>query len=326
MGVRGEFSMSTDSFLRRALIFSALSLSLASVALCAPPAPATTRGPVSFDASAFNGYWNRGAAELSKFELSQARYGELHPGTAVLVYVTEEFLKDRQVKLESENRADAVPILKLNTILKFTTGIYDYSMMSSVFTPTQFAEFPRSLKITASSQEWCGHTFTQFNLRADRYHLRQFSYFEKENDQDLDIPAVVLEDDLWTRLRLSPALLPLGEFDIFPGSLYVRLVHRPLRVERAKASLHDFSGDGFPGENLKLYRLEVPALERVLEIVFESAFPHRIAGWRETREDGWGAGAKRLTTVARRTHLRMGPYWSEHALKDRALRAELGLE
>ena len=45
-------------------------------------------------------YWYQGKAEISRFELQQSRYGEVHQGDAVMIFVTEDFRTDIQVKLE----------------------------------------------------------------------------------------------------------------------------------------------------------------------------------------------------------------------------------
>jgi len=37
----------------------------------------------------FQDYWYNHGAEISRFELRQMRYGEIHDGDAVLVFVTE---------------------------------------------------------------------------------------------------------------------------------------------------------------------------------------------------------------------------------------------
>ena len=65
----------------------------------------------------------------------------------------------------------------------YRTGIYPYSLMTSVFSPvdTEGVQFPE--KITMSTQEWCGHVFTQMNLKWNGYRTRSFSYFEGEHDQ-----------------------------------------------------------------------------------------------------------------------------------------------
>ncbi|MEM6807488.1 MAG: septum formation inhibitor Maf, partial [Bacteroidota bacterium] len=49
----------------------------------------------------FQAYWYKGEAEISSYKLEQARYGEIHEGHSVLVYVTEDFSKSKQVKLDN---------------------------------------------------------------------------------------------------------------------------------------------------------------------------------------------------------------------------------
>ncbi|MEK6765191.1 MAG: hypothetical protein AABY49_03040 [Planctomycetota bacterium] len=91
--------------------------------------------PVAFslpEEKDFHSYWYNYGAEITRFELEQSRYGEIHPGHAVLIFVTEPFLPDIQVKSDYEtSRGKSIPVLKLNFIKRFNTGIYDYSMMKS---------------------------------------------------------------------------------------------------------------------------------------------------------------------------------------------------
>jgi len=154
----------------------------------------------------FDDYWYAGKAEISSYELEQARYGEIHKGTSVLIFVTEPFSKSKQVKLDNsrDESEDNVSVMKLNMNKKFLTGIYPYSMMMSTFTPVSYNEYPDPFKVTTSSQEWCGHTFMQLNLKEKNYRLRGFSYFESEGDVDLNVKNVIMEDELWTRIRLNP--------------------------------------------------------------------------------------------------------------------------
>ena len=130
----------------------------------------------------FKNYWFQGKAEITSYQLKQARYGEIRQGKAVMVFVTEDFSRSKQVKLDQPQKAssDAVKVMKLNLTKKFKTGVYPYSMMQSVFTPVDLAKSPHSLKVTTSSQEWCGHTFTQLNLGSDAYSVQAYSYFESE--------------------------------------------------------------------------------------------------------------------------------------------------
>ena len=65
------------------------------------------------DAQVFNSYWFKGQAEISNYELSQARYGATHNGETVLVFVTEDFSKSKQVKMDEPHKykSDAVKVL-----------------------------------------------------------------------------------------------------------------------------------------------------------------------------------------------------------------------
>ncbi|HVZ38303.1 MAG TPA: hypothetical protein VHI13_03430 [Candidatus Kapabacteria bacterium] len=273
----------------------------------------------------FGAYWYQGKAELTRFALDQARYGEIRHGDAVLIFVTEDFLADKEVKLESEPAGRPVlPILKLNLVKKFATGIYSYSMMTSVFTPVEVAAHPHSLKVSTSSQEWCGHTFTQLNLRDSMYHVELRSYFEKEGDRDFSLDTVYLEDEVWTHIRLAPERLPTGRIRIIPGTMAQRLRHTELDVETAAATLEPIAND--PAKNGRMrYTLNYGNGDRTLSIEFESAFPHRIMEWSETYKDGFGAKAHVLTTHAVRTNEKVIDYWTKNSTADDYLRRELGL-
>ncbi|MCP5003017.1 MAG: hypothetical protein GY941_03570, partial [Planctomycetes bacterium] len=188
----------------------------------------------------FYSYWHNHGAEISRFELEQVRYGEIHPGHAVLLFVTEPFLPERQVKADSElSGKESVPVLKLNFIKNFNTGIYDYSMMKSVFTPIpgENHSFKKTLKVSTTRQDWCGHVYLQYNFEEDHYRVEQHSYFEKEGDRSVTIPSVFMEDEIWTRIRLAPDTLPVGEVEMVPGSFYTTLRMINIGTEKAFAAL-----------------------------------------------------------------------------------------
>ena len=265
----------------------------------------------------FGSYWNRGKAEITSYDLEQARYGEMHRGSAVLIFVTEPFNPETQVKADNPTE-DSVQVLKLNMTKKFNTGIYPYSMMLSVFSPVDLAKHPHTFKASVSSQEWCGHTWTQLNWRDDAYQAEQRSYFESEGDRHFTAGNAMLEDEVWTRIRLAPDQLATGETRMIPGGLNARLRHRMQQPEKVIATLED-------RDDLKIYTLEYPAMNRTLRITFEAAFPYRIQGWEETGESGWGADAKRLTTRATRKREMLVDYWNHHDNIDRPMRGDLGL-
>jgi hypothetical protein len=264
----------------------------------------------------FGRYWYQGKAELTRYELNQARYGEMHTGEAVLIFVTEPFRPDRQVKLERGDPSRGTTVLKLNFVRKFFTGIYPYSLMTSTFTPVDFAR-TRTLKVASESQEWCGQTFTQLNFRDGRYAGLLRSYFDDEGDREFDFESAWLEDELWTRIRLAPETLPVGRVEVVPGLQYARLWHKEVRPEKAEATLRSEGREN-------VYSLDYSAIPRKLVIRFEAAFPYRIVSWEETQPGAFD-GSPLLTTKAVATRSLMLDYWKRHDNADAHFRKELGL-
>lgn len=262
--------------------------------------------------------WHSGKAEITRYALTKARYGELREGEAILIFVTEDLHPETHVKYDGEDRdaVGAVPVLKLNRLDRFTTGVYDYQMMMSVFTPEAVAENPRSLKIAASSQEWCGHVWLQANLAGDAYRYVGHSYFEGEADQGFTTKGALHEDELWTRLRIDPDSIPSGNLRVIPGCFDSRLAHYVPRAEAARITFEDDSADA----DMRICDLRYEAGRR-LTIRFEKARPHRIESWEESSM----RGGSRLSTSAVRTHRKLLPYWKHNKRADDALRRELGL-
>ena len=76
--------------------------------------------------------------------------------------------------------------MKLNLIKKFQTGIYDYSDVGSTFVSlaaTHGQPAGSTLKASFSSQEWCGHVYSQMLLNPAHIGFTQHSYFDGEADQ-----------------------------------------------------------------------------------------------------------------------------------------------
>lgn len=269
----------------------------------------------------FKDYWYQGKAEITSYDLEQSRYGEIHEGSAVLVFVTEDFSKKKHVKLDnpSAKPSDAIPVLKLNLTRKFNTGVYPYSIMQSTFTPIDVKKHPHTLKVTQSSQEWCGHTFTQLNLGKKGYESQLFSYFETEGDTKTMLKKTWLEDEIWSKIRIAPDQLPQGDFEIIPSMTFARLRHVSLKNEQATASLVE------KGNEMQ-YNLQYKNLERKLSINFDKSFPHQIISWEETNKSGFGSSAKSLTTKAVRKKSLLLDYWSKNDQADSHYRKELGLD
>lgn len=259
----------------------------------------------------FNDYWYAGEAEITSYKLEQARYGEMRDGNAVLVFVTEDFLPEQQVKADNYSKTNT-PVLKLNATKNFNTGIYPYSIMQSTFYPV--ANNVHALKVSASIQEWCGHVYTQLNNRDD-FEVMSHSYFQSEGDESFNIEKTWTENELWTKLRVDPKSLPVGEIEVIPSLEYTRLSHKNIKAYNANASLKDGN-----------YILSYPELNRTLNINFNTNFPYDILGWEETIISGYGASAKTLTTKAIKLKSIKSAYWSKNGNANEVLREKLQLQ
>jgi hypothetical protein len=274
----------------------------------------------------FKQTWYAGKAELSSYTLQQARYGEIRSGEAVLIFVTEDFSADKLVKLdEPENANHKIRVLKMNMTKNFNTGIYPYSMMLSVFTPASKDGKEKTIKADCSSQEWCGQTFSQLQLKGNNYNWQLHSYFEKEGEQDKKIDAVLLEDELWNRIRINPSNLPQGKISIIPGLLWQRLSHVELKAEEAVLTISKADSFIINAREIQMYTIHYPLAQRTLQIYFQSTFPHEIAGWQETYPDGFGSKKKMLTTKAILKKKIWLDYWKHNALADSTYRDTLQL-
>lgn len=289
----------------------------------------------------FSAHWNDWKAELDGYRLVQPRYGEPREGWAVMVWVTEPFSSSKHVKLDrpEENKKDLVQVMKLNLLRRFKTGIYDYSLMLSVFSPLVFdekaisASAHRPLKVTFSGQDWCGQVFHQLDARVAALDSEWRSYFESEADGRERLALTedtVLEDELWFRLRgLTRALVP-GNYRFIPSLASARLAHTKLAagtLEVRRAS--DKESITVPAGTFETIRYELafswpdgrPKLARTVWI--EGAYPHRIIAW-----SGDAPGLRGNEPAQERGELTgsiRDTYWQHNRLEDAALRRALRL-
>jgi hypothetical protein len=195
------------------------------------------------DARDFWKHWGDGKAELSGYRLTQPRYGAPRAGRAVLIFVTESMSESLRVKADPGRHAasDVHPVMKLNEVRDFQTGIYDYNVLTSVFARVA-AGWPVA-KVSFSSQEWCGHVYHQLIPRNDRVAGVFHSYFDGEADGTDTLPLPgdgVFEDALPILLRgWQTEYLKAGEsrsVPFLPSLLAARLRHQRLAWGRATIS------------------------------------------------------------------------------------------
>lgn len=270
-------------------------------------------------------FWGDGKAELSGYRLVQPRYGQRRDGTAVLIVVTEDFGDAARVKAERRS-SDSFPVLKLNAVRDFQTGIYDYNVMTSAFlaVDARDGEGPLGLaKTSFSSQEWCGHVYQQWVRRGGELRGALHSYFEGEADEAPILPwraGGVVEDALPVLVRgLRGELVAPGSartVPFLPSSLRARLSHRP-QVWGEATITRDAAPRRVKTALGELLAFTVTVAERggdTTRYVVEAAWPHRLLSWESsTGESGTITGSVRL------------PYWQMNANGDEEKLKLLGL-
>lgn len=277
----------------------------------------TFSGPQISKVNEFDSYWNLGKAEITSYDLYQARYGEMREGEAHIIFVTEEFSNEKQVKLDDANIPldQKTPVLKMNMVKKFQTGVYPYSMMLSSFVAAGGIAPWQAIKISMSCQEWCGHAYSQLNIKPDHYLYQGHSYFETEHEINTTVDRYTTEDAIWNLIRINPdALIQSDSMMMIPSLFYSRLSHKELKPYRASTKKIELD------EGNRLYHIEYPALQRSLAIEYEPSFPYSIVKWTEEYVDGFGKDAKLLTTSAVRKKSIMLDYWNKNKNADDTLR------
>jgi hypothetical protein len=264
--------------------------------------------------SQVNNYWYDGQAEISSYTLSQARYGELRQGTAVLLYVTETFSEKSFTKADNPSNAD-IPVLKCNFMKNFKTGIYPYSVMNTTFYPIKGGN---SIKETNSIQEWCGSNYFELKNKTD-FEVSLHSYFEGESFENLKVKKALLEDDVWSMIRLNPENLPTGKMNVIPAFSIMRFLHKEFKAYECQI-------DKKIANETIVYSLNYPELKRNLSITFESKFPNRVLSWEESYPDGFEKNPKILTSTGKLIKTIKTDYWNKHSNNDSVWRQKLGLD
>ena len=224
----------------------------------------------------------------------------------MILYEQEPFLNKEQVKANRASSA-STDIIKLNYTKSFNTGIYPYSIMQSVFSP--LTQQPHALKVTATTQEWCGQTFMQLNNRAS-FSITSHSYFEGEADQQITLTKNLLENELWVKLRINPITIPKGTLEVIPDFSFLRLSHKPIESYEATVSQR------LKNDTL-ITSLKYTQLDRELKIYQDKTFPFQILKWQEIEKTG--------VSEARLQKSLKIEYWNKNANRFKFLRDSLGL-
>jgi len=271
--------------------------------------------------------FGNGKAELSSYKVVQPRYGEDRRAYSVMIFVPEDLNKRTRIKVEDYNSPQAksrIPVIKLNRVLRFRTGVYDYAVMTSVFSTLASIYGKKEFfpyKISISSTEWCGNFFAQLHPDRRGTQITSHSYFEGEGDVSRFIPLRgdgFYEDNLPVRIReLRGEWMKMGEkkkAKILPSMWSSRINHRKLAweegwIQKVKAeSIRLFK------KKLKAIRWEWKVGSRRETYWVGKNYPHYILKW----ESSDGSSGRRMATVHR-------PYWRLNTNTDVSMRKILGL-
>ncbi|MBN09855.1 MAG: septum formation inhibitor Maf [Flavobacteriaceae bacterium] len=252
----------------------------------------------------FKKYWFTGTAEISSYELFQFRYNEIRKGVALLIYVTEDFLIDDQVKANNKSELSYL-VLKSNRLKNFLTGIYPYSIMNSSF--NRLGVYPNLVKASTSIQEWCGQSYLQLN-RKEKLFIQRHSYFENEADQEFVLKSYMTEDEIWNQIRINPKDLPLEYFKMLPSLESLQMKHQNITVQNVLGKLT-------LKNNISTYSINYIDLNTILEIDFQTDFPHIIEGWRKINKKDSIKSIEASRKITKRL-----PYWELNKLGDEKYR------
>ncbi|MFN7142786.1 MAG: hypothetical protein ACK4YP_03350, partial [Myxococcota bacterium] len=278
--------------------------------------------------SAFWAHWGDGKAEIASYDLVQPRYGAPREGTAVLIFVTEDFSWSERVKADpgQHPERDLRPVIKLNQMRDFQTGIYPYHVMTSVFARLGAGDGMDvwdPIKITFSAQEWCGNVYDELTMGPRTAHLTAHTYFDGDTrpPSTYAVPTdVVYGDALPILLRgLDGGWLAPGASRRVPyraPQMEWRFAHVPPAVGAATVSrAAEPVETTVPAGTFRVdtYTVSVDGGATTTWLV-ETAAPHRIVAWSSTAgETAELRGSDRL------------PYWQLNKPGDETERARVGL-
>jgi hypothetical protein len=258
-----------------------------------PPAA----GPNAFAANAL---WDDGRAEIDAYEASVRRYGIPRTLTAYLIVVKEDLSKKQLVKADpGHDPGDLFPVLKLNHVIDYQTGIYTYHQMASGFFDRATMDL---VKFSLTSNEWCGNTYKEYTRRDGRGALHVHAYWDNQAEVTHDVPAgpdVVFYDGLPVWIRSLPQT---------PGTTRsLRLVPAQMDSKGAKpeirpATLRALSEELVivPAGGFRTLRWELRAGDGRPDFFWTSRdYPHVLVAW--DRPDGSGYRLKWTQRLA---------YWS----------------
>ncbi len=148
-------------------------------------------------------FWDDGKAEVAVYDANRIIYGNNRPHTTRLITVSEDFNKEYYVKADwPYGQKPLLTVLKQNMNATIQTPNYPYHFMRSYFIDR--FDFGTPVKMSISSQEWCGTTYKEFHLWKDQPDISYHSYWDGQGTGEFKIPSdenYHFEEELYLLLR-----------------------------------------------------------------------------------------------------------------------------
>jgi hypothetical protein len=266
-----------------------------------PAAPSASDAEVLFDAAwATDPLWDDGQAEVTLYDARRSQYGKIESYEALFIVVKEDFNRALLVKADPPyDNKPLLPVLKLNAVHSYWTDNYPYQFMASVFVRRD--DPTRLVKLTLSSQEWCGNTFKEVKTAGGQSELIYHSYFDGQGDgrRPLDLrPGDLLEDQLPLALRglhfdngleVHPRILP---------SLISNSLRGPMEFSAATITVLGEEEITVPAGAFAAWKVRLALAELEQTWWFEKDAPHKLLQMESSDGRTW-----RLKAYTRK------PYW-----------------
>mgnify|MGYP001174591391 CR=1 FL=1 len=154
---------------------------------------------------AMNSLWDDGLAEVANYQTTRHVYGVPRIFESILITVKEDFTPQYYVKADVPSAVNSLTVFKLNIVATIPTENYNYHYLTSIFVSRKNPI--HLIKLTNTSQEWCGNTFKEIRNWNGLFQFIFHSYFDGEGDGSLDLDFRIgdlLEDQLALTLRSLP--------------------------------------------------------------------------------------------------------------------------
>lgn len=231
--------------------------------------------------------WGDGQAEVSSYDLTVPFEGELRRGVALAIFSVDTFSNSTRVKAEpgKHPKPDEFPVMKLNLLKDFQTGISNCHEQTSMFLALAAVNGrPAGLptKISYSRQDWAGSIYHQLLYDKTTIRSSRHSYLDGEGDQQQEIqypPAATSADALWFWARqMAEPFVKRGEFRLAP--VLTSFEAHPIQFKQSNFTRSPVNQKiTLPAGSFDVEMCTVQIDGDIRKFWVEREFPHRVIRW-----------------------------------------------